>query len=84
MASFGESWNCLLEAAGAFAVALAARRSWFCCRQRFAVLLRFGRRRAGLADMVALGRGVFLGARLRVLRHVAGRRCVGLPPGRAG
>src|SRR5215469_14327545 len=35
MASCGESWNCLLEAAGAFVVALAARRSWFCCRQLF-------------------------------------------------
>ena len=45
MASFGESWNCLLEAAGAFAVALAARWSWFCGHQLFAVLLRFGRRR---------------------------------------
>jgi hypothetical protein len=32
----------LLEAAGAFVVALAARRSWFCYRQLFAVLLRFG------------------------------------------
>ena len=52
---FGESWNCLLEAAGAFVLALAARRSWFCC-QLFAVLLRFGRRRTGLADMAALGR----------------------------
>jgi len=84
MASFGESWNCLLEAAGAFAVALAARRSWFCCHRLFAVLLRFGRRRTGLAEKGRAGPGGFLGARLRVLRHVAGRRCAGLPPGRAG
>jgi hypothetical protein len=49
MASFGELWNCRLEAAGAFVVALTARPSWFCCHQRFAVLLRFGRRRTGLA-----------------------------------
>jgi len=34
-----------LGAAGAFVVALAARRSWFCCQQLFAVLPRFGRRR---------------------------------------
>ena len=54
MASFGESWNCLLEAAGAFVVALAARRFWFCCHRLFAVLLRFGRRRTGLADVAAL------------------------------
>ena len=54
MASSGESWNCLLEAAGAFAVALAARRSWFCYHQLFAVLLRFERRRTGLAEMAAL------------------------------
>ena len=84
MASFGESWNCLLEAAGAFVVALAARRFWFCCHRLFAVLLRFGRRRTGLADVAALGRGVFLVARLWVLRHVAGRRCAGLLPGRVG
>ena len=75
---FGESWNWRLGAAGAFVVALAARRPWFCCHQRVAVLLRFGRRRTGLTDVAALGRGVFLGARLWVLRHVAGRRCVGL------
>jgi len=56
MAGFGESWNCRLEAAGAFVVALAARRPWFCCRQLVAVLLRFGRRRTGLADVAALGR----------------------------
>jgi len=84
MASFGESWNCLLEAAGAFAVALAARRSWFCCHRLFAVLPRFGRRRPGWLKKAALGPGGFLGTRLRVLRHVAGRRCAGLPPGRAG
>ena len=84
MASFGESWNCLLGAAGAFVVALAARRSWFCCHQLFAVLLRFGRRRTGLAELAELGRGAFLDARLRLLRHVAGRLCVGLQPGRAG
>jgi len=47
MASFGESWNCLLAAAGAFVVALAARRPWFCCHQLVAVLLRLGRRRTG-------------------------------------
>ena len=46
--------------------ALAARRSWFCCHQRFAVLLRLGRHRTGLADVAALARGVFLGARLGV------------------
>src|SRR5262249_50951242 len=34
MASCGESWNCGLEAAGAFVVALAAR-SWFCCHRLF-------------------------------------------------
>src|SRR5262249_40058000 len=56
MASSGEWWSCLLEAAGAFVVALAARRPWFCCRQLVAVLLRFGRRRTGLADVAALGR----------------------------
>jgi len=58
MASFGESWNCRLEAAGAFVVALAARRSWFYYHQRFAVLLRFGRRRTGLAGVAALSRAV--------------------------
>jgi hypothetical protein len=36
--------------------ALAARRSWFCCHQLVAVLLRFERRRAGLTDMAASGR----------------------------
>ena len=55
---FGESWNWRLGAAGAFVVALAARRPWFCCHQRVAVLLRFGRRRTGLTDVAALGRGV--------------------------
>ena len=48
MASFGESWTVLLEAAGAFVVAVAGRRSWFCYHQPFAVPLRFGRRRTGL------------------------------------
>src|SRR5262249_10186621 len=41
-------------AAGAFVVALAARRPWFCCHRLFAVLLRFGRRRTGLAEKAAL------------------------------
>src|SRR5215831_5051454 len=59
MASFGESWNCRLEAAGAFVVALAARRSWFCCHRLVAVLRRFGRRRTGLADVAALGRAFY-------------------------
>ena len=58
MASFGESWNCGLGAAGAFVVALAARRSWFCCHRLVAVLLQFGRRRTGLAEKAALGRAV--------------------------
>ena len=40
--------------AGALVVALAARRSWFCYHQLFAVLLEFERRRTGLAEMVAL------------------------------
>ena len=80
MVSFGESWNCRREAAGAFVVALAARRSWFCYHRLFAVLLRFARRRTGRADVAALGRA-FLDARLRVLRHVAGRLCVGPPAG---
>ena len=84
MASLGESWNCLLEAAGTFVVVLAARRSWFCCHRLFAVLPRFARRRPGGLKKAALGRGVFLVARLWVLRHVAGRVCVGLRPGRAG
>src|SRR5215470_194479 len=52
----GESWNCLLEAAGAFVVALAARRPWFCCHRLVAVLARFGRRGTGRADVGALGR----------------------------
>jgi len=84
MARFGEWWNCLLEAAGAFVVALAARRSWFCYHQLFAVLLRFERRRTERADMAALHWAFFLDARLRVLRHAASRLSVGLPPGRAG
>ena len=46
----------LLSAAGAFVVALAARRSRFCCHRLFAMLLRFGRRRTGLAEKTALGR----------------------------
>src|SRR5215471_18436922 len=58
MASFGESWNCLLAAAGAFVVALVARRSWFCHHQLFAVLLLFERRRTALADVAALGRAL--------------------------
>ena len=73
MASFGESRNCRLEAAGAFVVTLAARRSWVCCHQLVAVLLRFGRRRTGLADVAALGWAFSWGARLWVVRHVAGR-----------
>ena len=46
------------RAAGAFVVALAARRSWFCCHRLVAVLLQFGRRRTGLAEKAALGRAV--------------------------
>ena len=46
----------MLEAAGAFVMALAARRSWFCYQQLFAVLLRFERRRTGLAELPARGR----------------------------
>jgi hypothetical protein len=42
--------------ADSFVVALAARRSWFCCRRLVAVLLEFGRRRAGLAEKAAPGR----------------------------
>ena len=42
--------------AGAFVVALAARRSWFCYHQLFAVLLELEPRRTGRADMAALGR----------------------------
>ena len=48
--------NCRPEAAGAFVVALAARRPWFCYRRLFAVLLEFGRRHTGLAEKAALGR----------------------------
>ena len=58
MASFGESRNCRLEAAGAFVVTLAARRSWFCCHQLVAVLLQFERRRTGRAEMAAPGRAL--------------------------
>jgi len=71
-------------AAGAFVVALVARRPWFCCRQLVAVLLPFGRRRTGLAEKGRAGPGILLDAPLRVLRHAASRRCVGLVPGRAG
>jgi ATP/maltotriose-dependent transcriptional regulator MalT len=46
----------LLEAAGAFVMALAARRSWFCYQQLFAVLLELERRRTGRAEMAAPGR----------------------------
>jgi len=52
----GSRGTVLLEAAGAFVVALAGRRSWFCYQQLFAVLLRFGRRRTGLAELAARGR----------------------------
>ena len=83
VASFASRGTVLLEAAGAF-VALAARRSWFCYHQLFAVLLRFVRRRTERADMAALHWAFFLDARLRVLRHAASRLSVGLPPGRAG
>jgi hypothetical protein len=37
-------------------VALAARRSWFCCHQLFAVLLELERHLPGLAEVAALGR----------------------------
>ena len=53
---FGSGGTVLLGAAGVFVVALAARRSWFCCHRVFAVLLRLGRRRTGLAEVAALGR----------------------------
>src|SRR5262249_53874721 len=69
--------------AGAFVVTLAARRSWFCCHQLVAVLLRFGRRRTGLADVAALGRAFSWGA--VVGGEACGRSpCVGLRPGRVG
>ena len=45
----GSRGTVLLAAAGAFGVALTARRSWFCYHQLFAVLLVLGRRRTGLA-----------------------------------
>jgi hypothetical protein len=70
--------------AGAFVVALTARRSWFCSHQRFAVLLEFGRRRAGLAEKGRAGPDVFVAARMRVLRHAASRLGGGLVRGRAG
>jgi len=47
VASFGSRGTVLLEAADAFVVALAARRSWFRYRQLFAVLLRLERRLPG-------------------------------------
>jgi hypothetical protein len=47
-----------LEAAVAFVVALAARRSWFCYQQLFGALLRFERRRTGPAELAALGRAL--------------------------
>jgi hypothetical protein len=49
--------------AGAFVVALAARRSWF-YHQLFAVPPWFGRRCTGLPEEGRAGPGVFLGARL--------------------
>ena len=52
----GSRGTVLLEAAGAFAVALAARRPWFCYHQLFAALLRSGRRRTERAEVAALGR----------------------------
>jgi hypothetical protein len=58
------SKDCPLEVADAFVVALAARRSWFCYHQVFAVLPRFERRRTGLAELAALGWGRFLGRAL--------------------
>jgi ATP/maltotriose-dependent transcriptional regulator MalT len=73
-----------LGAAGAFVVTLAARVSWFCSHQVFAVLLRLGRRRTGLAEKAALGRAFSWARALRVLRHAASRLCAGLRPGRAG
>jgi hypothetical protein len=45
-----------LHAAGTLRWYPAARRSLFCYRQLFAVLLRFGQRRIGLAAVAALGR----------------------------
>jgi len=39
-------------------VALAARRPWFCYYHLVAVLRRFERRRAGLAEKAALGRAL--------------------------
>jgi hypothetical protein len=54
LASFGSRGTVLLEAADGSVVALAARRCWFCYHQLFAVLLRFERRRPGLAELAAL------------------------------
>ena len=47
MTSFGGRGTVVLEAADAFVVALAARRSWFRYRQLFAVLPRLERRLPG-------------------------------------
>jgi len=59
LAQNGQFWGSrgtvLLEAAGAFVAAPAARRSWFCYYQ-LAVLLLFERRRTGLLEVAALGR----------------------------
>jgi ATP/maltotriose-dependent transcriptional regulator MalT len=52
----GSDGTVLLEAAGAFVAAVAARRSWFCYHQVFAVPVLLGRRRTGLAEKAALGR----------------------------
>jgi len=48
---------------------------------RAAVAVRAAPDRAGWRGRA--GPGVFWDARLRVLRHAAGRRAAGLPPGRA-
>src|SRR5262249_13199055 len=86
----GSGRTVLLEAAGAFVVALAARRPWFRYHRLFAVLLRFERRRTGLADMGAPGRafsgpracgcaGMWPGAFVRA----SGRAGAGRPWGQA-
>jgi len=62
-----------LEAAGAFVMALAARRCWFCYQQLFAVRPRSGGAVTGLADVAALGRA-FLG------RALAGAEAPGQSP----
>jgi len=69
-----------LEATGAFVVALAARRSWFCCHQPFAVLLSSSGAVPGWLTWPRWA-GSFVDARLSVLRHAASRLCAGLPPG---